>query len=87
MWKKYKQIIKCLEIELEITKSDAKFWKGLYHDAIIKADTGGTWLECAFKLRADKAELQKQYDELNEKYIDLLTKHEILLGIKKENKQ
>lgn len=86
MRNKYKQIIKNLETALEIAKSDAKFWERLYSGAN-KVDTGGTWLECALKLRADKAELQKQYDELYKEYIDLLTKHEMLLGIRKEGKQ
>ena len=39
------------------------------------------------EVSTEKTELQKQYDELYEKYIDLRTKHEILLGIRKEKEQ
>lgn len=87
-WKNYKnqlqQINNDLGFQLGIIKADTKSLEKTNTE--LKVDN---WMlrSKLSEVSTENAELQKQYDELNEKYIDLLTKHVILLGIKKENKQ
>lgn len=87
-WKNYKTSRKQLDQDFEFLLLGVKDKSKTIEEKNTELKVDNWTLRSKLEeVSTENAELQKKYNELYEKYIDLLTKHEILLGIKKGSKQ